>query len=229
MAAITNDVFVHRCRLLHGDKYDYSLTSYTKMHGKVTILCPIHGAFEQKAYSHVQGKGCKACSYEDRAGNSLLSYEDILHRFREVHGDRYDYSRMKYEGTKVKTHIICRRHGSFWQEPQNHMRGANCPTCAEIERVHIEGPVVLYYARIDAPSGTYWKIGVTGNGSAKNRFKGVLTEVKVTILMEQTYDICTDAFEVEQQVLRDYDAVRIIAPELGGGRTECFSENVLGL
>ena len=40
-----------------------------------------------------------------------LAQEDVLARFHEVHGDRYDYSRVEYVDTRTKVVIICREHG----------------------------------------------------------------------------------------------------------------------
>jgi hypothetical protein len=46
---------------IHGDKYDYSLVEYVNAKGKVKIVCPEHGVFEQKAEDHINGHGCKEC------------------------------------------------------------------------------------------------------------------------------------------------------------------------
>src|SRR5690606_19492574 len=45
------------------------------------------------------------------------------------HGDEYDYSLVKYINHHTKVEIICKRHGSFWQSPNNHIRGQCCPKC----------------------------------------------------------------------------------------------------
>ena len=44
---LAKDDFVERARKVHGDKYDYSRVNYINYDGKVTIVCPIHGKFEQ--------------------------------------------------------------------------------------------------------------------------------------------------------------------------------------
>ena len=58
----TNEQFIKECIEVHGNKYDYSETFYTGAHNVITIICPIHGSFQQKAYSHVQGCGCLECA-----------------------------------------------------------------------------------------------------------------------------------------------------------------------
>ena len=47
---------------VHGNIYDYSLVNYINTDEKVKIICPIHGIFEQKPYSHKAGSGCKKCN-----------------------------------------------------------------------------------------------------------------------------------------------------------------------
>lgn len=59
-----------------------------------------------------------------------LTAEDVLTRFYERHGDRYDYSRVEYMDTRTKVVIICREHGPFEQGPAEHWKGQGCPPCA---------------------------------------------------------------------------------------------------
>ncbi len=54
--------FVNECIEKHGIFYDYSLVDYKKAHDNIEIICPVHGVFEQKAYSHKQGIGCPICT-----------------------------------------------------------------------------------------------------------------------------------------------------------------------
>lgn len=56
--------------------------------------------------------------------------EKFLPRFREKHGDRYDYSKVDVLYSHVNIEIICRVHGSFFQTPNNHAVGKGCRKCA---------------------------------------------------------------------------------------------------
>ena len=50
---------------------------------------------------------------------------------RKVHGDKYDYSKVVYNGSHEKVCIICPRHGEFWQDANNHIsRKSICPKCS---------------------------------------------------------------------------------------------------
>ncbi|EGG9814443.1 GIY-YIG nuclease family protein [Salmonella enterica] len=60
-----------------------------------------------------------------------LTTPEFIAKAQAVHGDRYDYSAAQYTKSIQKLTIICREHGPFEQIPNNHLRGAGCPTCGE--------------------------------------------------------------------------------------------------
>lgn len=51
-----------------------------------------------------------------------------------MHGDRYDYSGVVYNGAKTVVSIGCIVHGRFSQTPQDHLKGSGCPRCAKVHR-----------------------------------------------------------------------------------------------
>jgi hypothetical protein len=57
----TTDNFITKAKLIHGDKYDYSLTNYTGSNKKVKIKCDIHAVFNQTPHNHLKGNGCPIC------------------------------------------------------------------------------------------------------------------------------------------------------------------------
>ena len=40
---------------------------------------------------------------------------------RNVHGDKYDYSKVEYINNSTKVCIICPEHGEFWKTPKHHL------------------------------------------------------------------------------------------------------------
>lgn len=56
--------------------------------------------------------------------------EEFVSKARQVHGDKYDYSKVNYTNAKAKIVIICSAHGAFEQRSDNHLHGQNCPICA---------------------------------------------------------------------------------------------------
>lgn len=55
--------------------------------------------------------------------------ETFLKKAKKVHGDRYDYTHVIYKNNKVKVKIVCRKHGEFWQQPNQHVSGIGCMRC----------------------------------------------------------------------------------------------------
>lgn len=55
--------------------------------------------------------------------------EQFIKEAREIHGYKYDYSKVEYIGTHIPVCIICPKHGEFWQTPSHHIRGHECPKC----------------------------------------------------------------------------------------------------
>jgi hypothetical protein len=124
LAPLTTEDFIERSRDKHGDKFDYSKVVYERAFDKVTIICPVHGVFEQIARDHMRGRGCLQCS-----GLAPLTTADFIERAREIHGQRYDYSKAKYTTAKNKLTIICPEHGEFEQIAESHLNGKNCAKC----------------------------------------------------------------------------------------------------
>ena len=58
---LTKEQFIEKARKIHGDKYDYSLVEYKTNKGKIKIICPDHGIFEQRVNNHLQKTGCPFC------------------------------------------------------------------------------------------------------------------------------------------------------------------------
>ena len=57
---------------------------------------------------------------------------EVLQMFKDVHGDKYDYSLINdenYANMHNKVPIICRKHGIFYQTPHSHRYGYGCPSC----------------------------------------------------------------------------------------------------
>jgi hypothetical protein len=53
---------------------------------------------------------------------------------RDVHGEKYDYSRVLYTGNKTFIEIGCPVHGFVKQQARRHLEGRECPKCAAIQR-----------------------------------------------------------------------------------------------
>jgi len=132
--SLTTEEFITKSKDIHSDNYDYSKVNYVNNRTKVCIICSKHGEFWQTPNSHTQGQGCPKCRNEANGKHCRLSKEEFIKKAKEVHKDKYDYSKVKYEKSNMNICIVCPKHGEFLQEPNSHLRGAGCPKCG-IEKV----------------------------------------------------------------------------------------------
>ncbi|MBC8308109.1 MAG: hypothetical protein H8E55_71670 [Pelagibacterales bacterium] len=128
MEKLTKD-FITKAKKVHGNKFIYTKVNYQLSRIKVIIICPTHGGFLQTPNNHLRGRGCETCSY---IGRSQKDNEYFLNKAREKHGDKYDYSKVQYKGSKKKVIIICDKHGEFLKSPDNHYKGQGCLECADL-------------------------------------------------------------------------------------------------
>lgn len=128
---LTTEEFIQRARKVHGDKYDYSKTVYKGQDEAVTIICPKHGEFEQTPHRHLYSQGCPHCLKERRSVSKRMTKEMFVEKAKKVHGDKYDYSLVDYQGCDGWVKIICPIHGVFEKQPSIHLYGQGCPQCSK--------------------------------------------------------------------------------------------------
>ena len=128
---LTTEQFIEKTKKIHEDRYDYSKVEYKHSKKKVCIICPIHGEFWQTPNDHLHGYGCPLCGKKKSDLSRRKTKEEFIEQAVKVHGNKYDYSKVEYIDIHTKVCIICPIHGEFWQDPCNHLNGANCPKCKE--------------------------------------------------------------------------------------------------
>jgi cytochrome c2 len=55
--------------------------------------------------------------------------DKFIEKAKEVHGDKYDYSKTVYQNNLKEVVIICDIHGEFLQLPKTHKKGNGCIPC----------------------------------------------------------------------------------------------------
>lgn len=144
--------FFSRCVSMHGGRYDYSETIFSKVSSSITYACRIHGKVKQLAFNHLTGSGCPRCY-------GKLTHEEFVRRAENVHGKIYHYDD-PYRRCDDLLNIRCARHGKFLQRPQNHLQGQGCPKCAK----RISRKETLWLASLGNPNLQYQKM-ITVSGS----------------------------------------------------------------
>jgi hypothetical protein len=188
----TTDEFINRAKIIHGDKYDYSLVDYSNTRDTVIIICPIHGKFLQTPNTHLFKKsGCVRCSKPKHTTAKFISNANV------VHGNKYNYSLVEYMGVYVPVNIICPIHGNFEQTPGAHIGcKAGCPTCG-IDKLkeniggysyelfknfpeRKEYPGILYAISVVNGTEKFIKIGITSRTTkirCSTGYKNMIIEI----------------------------------------------------
>lgn len=226
---MTQKEFVDLGTKLHGGKYDYSFVTYLNALTKVTISCPRHGPFEQIPSAHIRGTGCPHCGTERAASLKLKTTQQFIDEARLAHGDKYDYSQSRYEGSHQKVEISCVIHGKFYQNAMNHITGTGCPGCAQSGFDQTKPGILYYLAVTDNFGEKLYKIGIT-NLSVSKRFSSE-DKKRITILQQWSFDLGTDAALHEAAILAMFKKDRYIGPNIltSAGNTELFTRDVLEL
>ena len=95
---LTQDEFIERAIKIHGDKYDYTNTTYVSYRNNISVMCHNtnesgyeHGVFTLIANSHLSGVGCPKCQESN--------YERIVRVFLENNNIKYEqYKRFNWMG-----------------------------------------------------------------------------------------------------------------------------------
>jgi hypothetical protein len=84
--------------------------------------------------------------------------EQFVAEARAIHGDKYNYDKVKYVNTHTKVCVICPTHGEFQTIPCDHLHNHGCPHCAREQQknlVYGVGINDLLYTR-GTPSYQAW-------------------------------------------------------------------------
>lgn len=75
---------------------------------------------------HLNGlQGCPKCK---RASRKNLEY--VIESGKQIHNNKYDYSKVIFTRMFDNILIVCPKHGDFLQTPANHINHKqNCPAC----------------------------------------------------------------------------------------------------
>lgn len=129
---LTKEEFIKKARDIFGDKYDYSKVVYINNSTKIEVYDKEYNEyFWITPASHLNGcESARRKSIKLRERFSMGT-ENFISKAKEIHGDKYDYSKVEYVNNRSKVCIICPKHGEFLQMPDKHLQGEGCPKCCK--------------------------------------------------------------------------------------------------
>lgn len=60
----------------------------------------------------------------------FLNTEIFIKLAKQIHGSKYDYSKVNYKNANTNVSIICPVHSLFSQNPRSHLKGFGCAKCS---------------------------------------------------------------------------------------------------
>lgn len=107
----SSEHIIEEFKKTHKNTYDYSKVKYKNIDSHVEIICETHGIFLQTPWQHIKGSGCPKCIGRNK------NKDEILLEFRQIHADKYDYSKVDFKQVTQKVKIHCNEHGFFFSNP----------------------------------------------------------------------------------------------------------------
>ena len=86
---LNTEDFKIKANLVHNNFYNYDKSEYKGCEEFIIITCPIHGDFEQKAFHHLRGNGCRLCGINSSNKSKELTINEFIERANKVHHNIY--------------------------------------------------------------------------------------------------------------------------------------------
>lgn len=229
----TTASFIEECEKKHGNFYNYSNVVYTGCYDLVSIVCPIHGEFKQKASEHLFGKGCNKCG---NLKTRLSNTEEFIVKAKMKHYDFYQYNKVNYKGAKEFITITCPIHGDFEQRPNYHLSGNGCTKCYKenngfgktkfIHSCRNSGLGRLYVIKCYNEKEEFIKIGITSQ-TIFERFKRFDRFPYSYEIIYQKEGESEFIYNLEKHYHRTFRDYRYQPKILFKGSSECFSKKLI--
>ena len=123
--------YIARYRELYGNKYTYNPELIINSYTKFPVECDCGNVFTTTASDHLR-YGCPVCGRAASNKKRSYSQEEYLTKLKEVHGDKFDTSRLNYVKNNIKITLGCKAdptHGFFEISPVEALRGHGCQKC----------------------------------------------------------------------------------------------------
>jgi len=138
MKILTNEEFLSKAyKIRKNIKY---LEPYVDNKTLIRMCCTIHNyEYVQSPYGHLSKRNsCIYCQKDSRGFTNIIkTTSEFIEQSKLKHGDKCDYSLVKYISNIKKVIFICNNgHPNFKQTPKQHLKTKNpCPVCSNRERI----------------------------------------------------------------------------------------------
>lgn len=118
------------CSYWHCRKCYHALDLYRK-HASTTTSEAMKKKFKEDKEYVRKVTVARSKYYKDSSENPRTwSTEKVVSKFKEIHGAKYDYSKVVCKNFSIKVEVVCPKHGSWFVRPSHHIHfGNGCPQC----------------------------------------------------------------------------------------------------
>ena len=129
---MTQERFLEKARLVHGDRYDYSKVVYRGCNEEIIVIDNNTGEekmVKPKHFLYIDNRYVKKTNKEKA--------DIFIKKSKEKFGDRYDYSKVEYVNSKTPVTLICKEHGEFTVDMYQHLysKDGYCSKKSEFDEV----------------------------------------------------------------------------------------------
>lgn len=124
--------FLQNAIAKHGKKFDYGEVHYTNNVTKVTIICKIHGSFQQAPAKHLSHKhACPECAKIGQGLSVRIDRVSFLKQTTALYGNRYNYDNTELGRKNETIQIYCTAHKNYFNQVLSlHLKGhIGCKEC----------------------------------------------------------------------------------------------------
>ena len=122
----TTEQFIEEAKLIHEDKYDYSLVNYINNYTKVKIKCNNCGLiFEQKPNDHLNGSECPNCatSKGENKVKNILKENNVFFEEQKTFPDLKDKRKLSYDFYIPSKNLLIEYNGEQHYKSIKHFGG----------------------------------------------------------------------------------------------------------
>lgn len=123
----TTEKFIEKSKIIHNDKYDYSLVKYQGNRKKVQIICKKHGIFLQTPHHHLRNSSCPICneSKGEKQIRNYLELNNIKYKPQKTFENCKYKAKLRFDFYLLDYNICVEYNGIQHYEPNNYFGGIN--------------------------------------------------------------------------------------------------------
>ena len=112
--------------------------------------------------------------YREKLSNSVQRYlqetvddrrSKFISKSTQLHGSKYDYSKVEYVNNHTKVTIICPEHGEFSMSPDSHSQGRGCQKCGKNYR-YTTAEIIAEFRKVHGDRYDYSKVEYVNSKTA---------------------------------------------------------------